>query len=86
MSGRHKYPFNNVCFFENAREHIERDDFSEIPIGKIGGVDGWYFTIQQRIISDEVRYYPFISTDEEKTMFKYRVYSNILKNDGLSTT
>uniref|UniRef100_A0A1I7UKT6 BTB domain-containing protein n=1 Tax=Caenorhabditis tropicalis TaxID=1561998 RepID=A0A1I7UKT6_9PELO len=40
-SDRRQYAFHGVCFFENAREHMEDDNFPDIPIGTIGGIEGW---------------------------------------------
>uniref|UniRef100_A0A1I7UDM6 BTB domain-containing protein n=1 Tax=Caenorhabditis tropicalis TaxID=1561998 RepID=A0A1I7UDM6_9PELO len=78
--------FNAVWFFQNAREHMERDDFPRISIGTIGGIAGWYLTMRFEIINNEAGYDLFIHTYQRKTMLKYRVYFNILKNDGSSET
>uniref|UniRef100_A0A1I7UKT4 Peptidase A1 domain-containing protein n=1 Tax=Caenorhabditis tropicalis TaxID=1561998 RepID=A0A1I7UKT4_9PELO len=81
MSIRHKYALNGVCTFENVREHMEANNFPEIPIGTIGGIDGWVFTMRQGIINDETYYKPLIYTREDATITR-RYYSSILKNDG----
>uniref|UniRef100_A0A1I7UKV1 BTB domain-containing protein n=1 Tax=Caenorhabditis tropicalis TaxID=1561998 RepID=A0A1I7UKV1_9PELO len=84
MRFRHKYAINGVHLFENAREHMERNDFPEIPIGTIGGVDGWYLTMQRKIINNKVYYHSIIYTNERRKVLKYRMYSNFLENDGSS--
>uniref|UniRef100_A0A1I7UKS6 BTB domain-containing protein n=1 Tax=Caenorhabditis tropicalis TaxID=1561998 RepID=A0A1I7UKS6_9PELO len=84
MSNRHKYAFNGVGFFENAREHIERDNFPEIPIGSIGGMDGWYLTMIQNIFDDGTCYHPFIHKPGLKPKLKIRYRYVFLKKDGSS--
>uniref|UniRef100_A0A1I7UKR9 MATH domain-containing protein n=1 Tax=Caenorhabditis tropicalis TaxID=1561998 RepID=A0A1I7UKR9_9PELO len=81
MSDRHKYAFNGEWFFENAREHIERDDFPHIPIGKVGGVNGWALGIYRHHLDN--RQFPvFFFTLDQKPKFKICCYTSILKNDG----
>uniref|UniRef100_A0A1I7UKT1 MATH domain-containing protein n=1 Tax=Caenorhabditis tropicalis TaxID=1561998 RepID=A0A1I7UKT1_9PELO len=77
-----KYPINGVCFFENAREHMEANDFPRIPIGTIGGIYGWYLTMRQEIVDGVTYYLPFIFIDPIKPKVKCRWYLRNLKNDG----
>uniref|UniRef100_A0A1I7UKV4 LAGLIDADG_2 domain-containing protein n=1 Tax=Caenorhabditis tropicalis TaxID=1561998 RepID=A0A1I7UKV4_9PELO len=84
MSDRRKYALNGVGFFENAQEHMERNNFPRIPIGTIGSVNGWYLTMEQKIINNEGKYHPFIYTRETKPTVKIRHFLGFLKNNGLS--
>uniref|UniRef100_A0A1I7UKS5 BTB domain-containing protein n=1 Tax=Caenorhabditis tropicalis TaxID=1561998 RepID=A0A1I7UKS5_9PELO len=82
MSNRHKYAFNGEGFFENAREHIERNDFPRIPIGTIGGVDGWYLRIIQTVQNNVTYYSPFIGKPGPHPKIRIRYYFVIFKKDG----
>uniref|UniRef100_A0A1I7UKS9 BTB domain-containing protein n=1 Tax=Caenorhabditis tropicalis TaxID=1561998 RepID=A0A1I7UKS9_9PELO len=82
MSNRHKYAFNGVRFFENAREHMERNDFPRIPIGTIGGVDGWYLTIRQTVQNNVTYYCPYIAKPGPNPKIKIRYRFVFLREDG----
>uniref|UniRef100_A0A1I7UKU7 BTB domain-containing protein n=1 Tax=Caenorhabditis tropicalis TaxID=1561998 RepID=A0A1I7UKU7_9PELO len=80
MSVRQKYALNGECFFENARFHMERNDFPEIPIGRVGMRGGWFIKMRHK----NGTYRPFIVTRQEVPRFEGRFYFNVLKNDGSS--
>uniref|UniRef100_A0A1I7UKU1 BTB domain-containing protein n=1 Tax=Caenorhabditis tropicalis TaxID=1561998 RepID=A0A1I7UKU1_9PELO len=81
MSLRHKYALNGECFFENARFHMEMNNFPEIPIGRVGGRDGWVLRMRRK---NRTCYRPYIFTSVRVPRFEGRLYFNILKNDGSS--
>uniref|UniRef100_A0A1I7UKT3 BTB domain-containing protein n=1 Tax=Caenorhabditis tropicalis TaxID=1561998 RepID=A0A1I7UKT3_9PELO len=82
MSDRRKYAFNGVYIFENAREHMERADFPEIPIGTIGGIDGWSMKMLVGMTFDETYYYPLLDTINEEITLKHRIFISYVKKDG----
>uniref|UniRef100_A0A1I7UKS8 BTB domain-containing protein n=2 Tax=Caenorhabditis tropicalis TaxID=1561998 RepID=A0A1I7UKS8_9PELO len=84
MSNRHKYTFNGVYTFENAQEHMERNDFPWITLGTTGGIDGWVLTMLQFIENDTVYYSPFILKPGPKPEIKFRCCFVFLKEDGSS--
>uniref|UniRef100_A0A1I7UKS3 BTB domain-containing protein n=1 Tax=Caenorhabditis tropicalis TaxID=1561998 RepID=A0A1I7UKS3_9PELO len=81
MNDYKKYAFNGEWFFENAREHMERNDFPWIPIGMIGDVFRWEITLI-RDPFNERELIVFISTPNEKPKVKCRLHSEFLRNDG----
>uniref|UniRef100_A0A1I7UKT2 BTB domain-containing protein n=1 Tax=Caenorhabditis tropicalis TaxID=1561998 RepID=A0A1I7UKT2_9PELO len=82
MIDRHKYAFNGVCYFENAREHMETNDFRRIPIGRVGGIDGWLLTMVRKTVDLRPTFKPFIYNLESKPILILCYYSSIVKNDG----
>uniref|UniRef100_A0A1I7UKS0 BTB domain-containing protein n=1 Tax=Caenorhabditis tropicalis TaxID=1561998 RepID=A0A1I7UKS0_9PELO len=81
MSDRRKYAFNGLEYFENVREHMERHNFIEIPVGSIGGIDGWVLKMRRNLFDDN-RLFVFICTLDRKPKIKYRCYTSILKING----
>uniref|UniRef100_A0A1I7TB31 Tyrosine-protein phosphatase domain-containing protein n=2 Tax=Caenorhabditis tropicalis TaxID=1561998 RepID=A0A1I7TB31_9PELO len=80
------YALNGVHTFENAREHLERDNFPIIPIGTIGGIDRWYLTMLPSTNGNKTCPVMFDNLDENRPTLRCRFYLSILKNDGLSVT
>uniref|UniRef100_A0A1I7UKS1 BTB domain-containing protein n=1 Tax=Caenorhabditis tropicalis TaxID=1561998 RepID=A0A1I7UKS1_9PELO len=76
-----EYAFNGEWFFENAREHIERDDFPWIPIGTIGGIPGWHMRLKRNPFNDN-KLILFIYTSHEKPRLRCFLHSEYLRNDG----
>uniref|UniRef100_A0A1I7TB26 FBA domain-containing protein n=1 Tax=Caenorhabditis tropicalis TaxID=1561998 RepID=A0A1I7TB26_9PELO len=83
MYDRRKYAFNGVCYFKNVREIMERDDFfPHIPIGRVGGIDGWSVRLQRENINNITYYKLAIRTDRDRPTIESRVYFGILKPNG----
>uniref|UniRef100_A0A1I7UKT7 BTB domain-containing protein n=1 Tax=Caenorhabditis tropicalis TaxID=1561998 RepID=A0A1I7UKT7_9PELO len=81
MRDRRSYALNGLCFFENAKEHLEEDDFPEMPIGCIGGISGWHLCLD-RISDGRMWYQPSIITNQTPQL-QSRYYLDIVKNEGM---
>uniref|UniRef100_A0A1I7UFX1 DUF4430 domain-containing protein n=1 Tax=Caenorhabditis tropicalis TaxID=1561998 RepID=A0A1I7UFX1_9PELO len=60
---------------------MERNSFPKIPIGTIGRIGGWYFTMRRKI-DVETLYGPFIITSSSKPAIKFRVTFDIAIKNG----
>uniref|UniRef100_A0A1I7SXJ5 DUF5680 domain-containing protein n=1 Tax=Caenorhabditis tropicalis TaxID=1561998 RepID=A0A1I7SXJ5_9PELO len=82
MNVRHKYAHNGGWLFENAEELMIDDNFPEIPLGQIGGINGWFLTMKEDFKNSNFYYYAYIETTNEKPRLKCDYYFNICKNNG----
>ncbi|EFO97754.1 hypothetical protein CRE_16074 [Caenorhabditis remanei] len=55
-----KYPINGICRFENFPEQNENNDFSEVIIGRMCGVDGWYVSLAIKAEDGINHIYPYL--------------------------